>query len=325
MTGAFNPAKFFILGFEGLNLSDDFSRFIRDNPPAGFLLLGHNFESLDQLRSLTSSLKSLCGEKTILAADQEPGRVQRFKGEFPLSKKPSYYLKQTNMSEFRAWCSETADTMASAGLNMNFAPVIDLYPVSGDFQVLNQRSFGDDFTKVSEFAAALIEEFGHRKIFTCAKHFPGLGAGIGDPHETLTRSEQPLERFLDYHWKPFKSAVQYGVDCIMTTHLSAAALDSENCATYSKNAISHLRNTIGFRGPIISDDLYMAGAKIYDSLGMASEASLLAGHNLLIISKNIELQAQVMEFMQKRYDEDTTFRQLWLANEQAVDRFKSGI
>jgi beta-N-acetylhexosaminidase len=321
MKKVFNPAKFLILGFEGLSPSDEFLKLISDNPPAGFLILGHNYRDSNQLKSLSSTLREACGSKIILAVDQEPGRVQRLIGEFPQSRKPSYYLKQGNLSEFRAWCASTAHMMASAGLNMNLAPVVDLYVPDREYAVLKDRTFGDNPNRVAEFAAVFIEEFKSKKIVSCAKHFPGLGCGEGDPHDILTVSSESLERFLDYHWKPFKLAVKSGVDCVMTTHLLASAIDPQNCATYSRNTVSHLRNTIGHRGLIITDDLNMAGATTGKAIGQAAEESLLAGHNLLIISKTIEMQAQAIESLRNRYSEDLDFQKLADENEKKVNTF----
>jgi beta-N-acetylhexosaminidase len=321
MTKVFNPAKFFILGFEGLEPSEALLELLREYPPAGFLFLGQNFHDLEQLCTLTATLKATCGQKIILAVDQEPGRVQRFKGAFPLSKKPSHYLKQGNMAEFRAWCAATADMLASAGMNMNLAPVVDLLSPEIEYPVLKDRAFGQAPDRVAEFAGVLIEEFKSRRIASCVKHFPGLGSGAGDPHEALTHSNEPLERFLDFHWKPFKAAVRAGVDCVMTTHLIAPAIDPDECATYSANTVSHLRNSIGHHGLVISDDLYMAGANTGGSIGRSAEKSIRAGHNLLIISKTIDLQAQAIKSLRLRFDEDPAFRSLAVENEKKVDAF----
>jgi len=323
MTVVFNPARFLMLGFDGQEPTDQFLKLIDDNPPAGFLFLGHNYHDPEQLRSLVAGLKSACRDKTVFAVDQEPGRVQRLKGTFPISRKPSYYLKQGSLTEFRTWCDATADMMAMAGLNMNLAPVVDLFSNASENSALRDRTFGDNPERVSEFAEVLIEEFRSRGIATCAKHFPGLGCGAGDPHEMLTRSDETLEGFLDYHWRPFRSVVKAGVDCIMTTHILAPAIDRENCATYSRNAIGHLRNTLGHRGPIISDDLCMSGAETGDPIGQAAEKALYAGHNLLIISRTIELQIQAIDSMRRRYDVDPAFMRLASENEIVVDAFRN--
>jgi beta-glucosidase-like glycosyl hydrolase len=210
--------------------------------------------------------------------------------------------------------------MRDIGINMNLIPVVDLWPANRSYPVLDDRSFGDDPEKVSDFATMSIEEFKRFGILTCAKHFPGLGSAGGDPHKIMATSDESLERFIDYHWKPFKTAATAGVNCVMTTHLFCGALDSENCATYSPNIISHLRNTVGHRGPIISDDLYMGGARNNTPMGVAAVRSIAAGHNLLIISRGARLQGEAMEFIKKRFDEDDSFGKIAIANEGAIEK-----
>jgi beta-N-acetylhexosaminidase len=325
MKRAFNPGRFLILGFDGLRPSKEFCDMIEKDPPAGFLLLGHNFESLNQMRELVSDLKRICGEEVIIAVDQEPGRVQRFKGEFPLSRQPSYYLKPAGIAEFRSWCRTSAELLNSAGVNLNLAPVVDLYPIEKAPAVLRDRVFGDDPERVAEFAMVLIEEFKRAKVMTCAKHFPGLGCGIGDPHEKMTGTDERLERFLDYHWRPFKAVVKANVDCIMTTHLLASAIDPENCATYSRNTITHARNTVGHQGMVVSDDLSMVGAGTSENIGEASVRSLLAGHNLVIITRTIPAQTQAMQAIGNRVEEDAAFRAILKNSERKADSFKNAL
>ncbi len=304
---SFNGAKFFILGFTGHTLNSDFAKFIESNPPAGFLLLGENYKDEKQLGGLISGLKAIAGVDALITVDQEPGRVQRFKDGFPVSKKPRHYLKAGNIPEYKEWCTTTAEKMAELGINVNLAPMVDLWPLEKDYAVLNDRSFGDEPDRVAEFAGILIEEFRKFHILTCAKHFPGLGSAKGDPHSVLSTSNEKLEHFLDYHWRPFKQAVISEVAMIMTTHLLCPALDSQNCATYSGNVISHLRNTVGHRGVIVSDDLYMAGAQTGRDAGQAACDSLYAGHNLLIISRDLEFQREAVSAVKKRFEEDEAF------------------
>lgn len=310
MSHPFNPGKFLILGFEGITLGADAIEFFKQTPPAGFLLLGGNFKDMAQLRELVATLKSLAGQKALIMVDQEPGRVQRFKGDFPLSRKPKRYVRQGSSAEYRTWCCQTAEKLAEAGINVNLVPVLDLWPFETDYPVLNDRSFGPDPDRVTEYALVTIEEFKKCGIHTCIKHFPGLGSATGDPHEVLAASEEKLERFLDYHWRPFKAAARAGADFAMTTHLLCPALDPQTPATYSANVISHLRNSVGFTGPVISDDLTMSGADAAADIGRSAVDAIMAGHNLLIISRDLGLQKRAAEAIAERFAADEQFRKL---------------
>jgi beta-N-acetylhexosaminidase len=319
---SFNPGKFFILGFRGAELEPEFEKLISEYPPAGYLLLGDNYRDKAQLKLLVTRLRQISGEKALIMVDQEPGRVQRFKDDFPLSKKPEYYFKHP-LSEFRTWCAETAAALFEIGVNVNLLPVLDLWPFDGDYPVLSGRSFGINPHKVAEFASVAIEEFRKAGIFTCGKHFPGLGAAQGDPHDIIARSDEKLERFLDYHWIPYKSVVRDKVEFIMTTHLFCPTLDSKESATFSSNVISHLRNSVGYKGLVISDDLYMGGARSGRSIGEASVQAILAGHNLLIISRDTQFQRESAEYLKNRFEDDQSFGKIAAINERAVENLFS--
>ncbi len=312
------PCKYLILGFSGFSPEKEFWNFISVNPPAGFLLLSDNFRNDSQLKSLIADLRMTAGKDCLIMVDQEPGRVQRFKNGFPVSKKPRHYLKQGNIGEYRIWCSATAEKLAELGVDTNLAPLVDLLPLDREYQVLNDRSFGDEPERVAEYAMILMEEFRKFHIHTCGKHFPGLGSATGDPHEVLAKSDDRLERFLDYHWNPFRAIIKGEVPMIMTTHLRCPALDSENPATYSGNVISHLRNTLGHKGLVISDDLYMGGAMSRDKSGEAAIASIEAGHNLLIISRDLQFQKDVALALEKRYEENRDFAQMCSDNKKML-------
>lgn len=325
MSDIFNSGNFFILGFNGIKPDIDFLHLIDSYPPSGFLFLDRNYEEPQQLKSLVSYLKSIVAKDIIFAVDQEPGRVQRFRNGFPRSKLPSEYLKDNSLEEYKVWCADTASILAEAGINLNVAPVIDLLPTDREFSVLNGRSFGDDSEKVATFARILMEEHKKKGVLTCAKHFPGLGSAEFDPHEMISKSGEPLQRFEDHHWHPFRAAVGAGVDMVMTTHLLAPSIDSRNCATYSKPIVGYLRKDTGHAGPIISDDLYMKGAGERDLLGQSSIKSIQAGHNLVIISRETDLQLKAMNEVSSFFEKDESFRRIALENEKIIKKLKSKI
>ncbi len=316
----FNPGKSFIFGLELTEPQSEYLRFIEQYPPAGFLLLGENYKDPGQLKKLVLILKAAAGDDCIIAVDQEPGRVQRFKRGFPVSKTPSEYIARKSTYEFRQWCSDTSLMLYDLGINMNLAPVVDLFSPAGSYPVLNGRSFGEKAETVIEYARILVEEHKKNGIMTCLKHFPGLGSARHDPHETLSISDQPSESFIDYHWLPYKVLTELGVDSIMTTHLLAPALDPVEPATYSKKITEHVRRTIGFPGILISDDLYMGGAGQPETIEKSVIRALEAGHDLLILSKDLNIQRMGAEAVKKRYEDDEFFGKIVSAHEKTVEK-----
>ncbi len=325
MTKDLNPGLFTILGFDGVTPDKDFFHLIEKYPPSGFLLLEKNYQSPEQLASLVSELKKAAGEAVLIAVDQEPGRVQRFKSGFPISERPAVYIEGKLEEEYRSWCAETSSKLAGAGVNLNLAPVLDIATDPASNPVLTDRIFGDDPRISSIYAGILIEEHKKNGILTCGKHFPGLGSALSDPHIELSISEEPLDRFENYYWKPFIKAVELGVDLIMTTHLKALSLDPENAATYSSKVIGYLRNRINFAGPAVSDDLVMGGAGKVGSIGDSAIKAIEAGHNLLIISRHIELQMAVLDSIKNRYAQDRSFGNIVHQNEKIIRQIQNKI
>ncbi len=325
MTDSFNPGQFFILGFEGLDPEKSFLELVETFPPAGFVFLGSNYDSPPQLAALIELLDGMVAEPALFAVDQEPGRVQRLKKGFPLSLTPLQYVSSGGFDEFADWCGKTAAILSEIGINLNLAPVVDLAPFEKSPAVLNDRSFGDNPENVGRFAEILIEEHRKENVLTCAKHFPGLGSSVDDPHARLAASPDPRARFLDYHWKPFRRAVESGADMVMTTHLLASSLDSTCHAGISTKIISRLRESIEFEGAVISDDLLMTGAGDHDIIGETAERSLLSGHNLVIISKDATVQRMALEHLAEKYCSDEKLRGVLTRNESAIAKVKSKI
>ncbi len=322
MSCSFNPGIFTILGLDGQVPDKEFLKLLEKYPPAGFLFLANNYSKPDQLNALISKLKSYTGSGAIFAVDQEPGKVQRFRGDFPGSKTPAEYVRENNAEDFRNWCEKTATLLAKAGVNLNFAPVLDLCSFERDYPVLNDRSFGDDFIDVNIFAEILINEHRKKNVLTCGKHFPGLGSAEFDPHKKLSISNEPLKRYQEYHWMPFHNAACSYIDMIMTTHLIAPSLDANNPATYSPKVIDYLKKDIKYQGLVISDDLIMGGAGSVEAIERSALKAIKAGHNLIIISRNVGLQIKVLDSLKNRYEDDEAFRKISDANEKIIKQIQ---
>jgi len=322
MSSEFNPGEFVILGFDGLIPEDNFIAMIEEFPPSGIMFLARNYSSPEQLTRLISKFTNSIGRRVLFAVDQEPGRVQRFKSGFPRSKLPREYLKSEGIGQYINWCRQTASMLSEIGVNLNLAPVIDMIDSSGIMPVLDGRSFGDDIKTVSEFARILIREHKQSDVHTCLKHFPGLGSAKNDPHLKLSLSDLPLEKFEEYHWKPFQAMIESEAEAVMTTHLLAESIDPVNPATYSKVTINCLRDRLNFEGVVISDDMIMKGSGDKGNIAENVTRALESGHNLVIISENIEAQRSALETIREKYFTDNAFADILDKHEKVIQRFK---
>ena len=105
----------------------------------------------------------------------------------------------------------------------------------------------------------------------------------------------------------------------MTTHLLAPNLDPQNSATYSKTIVAHIRDTIGHKGPIISDDLYMEGSGLKFDIENKVIDCINSGHTMLIISRDVAVQSRAIEAVRNRCQNDDMFSTIVLENEKQIE------
>ena len=151
--------------------------------------------------------------------------------------------------------------MRSLGINADFAPVLDVN-TNPNNPVIGLRAISDDPNLVAQLGGAQIQGIQSQGVSATAKHFPGHGDADTDSHLGLPRvtySRQVLNQQL----VPFKTAINGGVDMIMTAHIVVDAIDPNLPATLSKPVLTGLlRQELGFTGVITTDALDMEGAQL---------------------------------------------------------------
>jgi beta-N-acetylhexosaminidase len=188
-----------------------------------------------------------------------------------------------------------AKELAAVGINVNFAPVLDVNtnpknPIIGD------RSFGSSPTLVSKHGLAMIAALHDQKIIACGKHFPGHGDTSADSHKTLPRVDHALHRMADLELKPFIHAVENRLHAIMTAHVLYTKLDEKYPASLSKKIITQLlRKTIQFEGIVVTDDLEMKGITDGFTIPEAAVKAIQAGSDLILVCHSLDQQMAVLE------------------------------
>lgn len=256
---------------------------------------GRNITSPDQLRKLTGELQQAAKTPLLIAVDQEGGRVARLKAKYGFPETVSAWsLGQFNSpdSTYNATL-KTAETLHKAGINVNFAPVADLNsnlgnPVIGALG----RSFSADPDVVSSLAEAAIRALHTKKIIATLKHFPGHGSSTTDTHKDFTDITATWD---DAELVPYRQLIAGGYnDLVMTAHVYNANLDSVYPATLSKPVITGLlRDSLGFRGAVISDDMQMKAVADHFSFETAVFQALDAGVDILLFANNSSYDADI--------------------------------
>ncbi|MFZ5803043.1 MAG: beta-N-acetylhexosaminidase [Candidatus Omnitrophota bacterium] len=259
--------------------------FDKDVPTQGF---PRNIVDPAQIKDLIRDLQKASRTPLFVAVDAEGGRVNRLKPEYGFAAVPGHQElgAKNDAQETRRVSSTLAQELSEAGLNVNFAPVVDLNlnranPVIGALG----RSFSEDEEIVVRHARAFIEGQHDYGILTAIKHFPGHGSSREDSHLGLV---DITATYQDKELIPFERLIREGaVDMVMTAHLLDRKVDPEHPVTLSRRFLGEiLRGKLGFDGVVVSDDMHMGAITAHYGLGEALVLAIQAGCDLLILSNN---------------------------------------
>lgn len=291
-----------VAGFRGFEATGDVADAVRRLGIGGVIYFDRdvptatnkrNIRSPEQLRKLSADLQRLAAAsghpKLFISIDQEGGRVNRLKSAygFPASVSAAQQGRLNNADTTRKWASLAAETCRKAGINVDFAPCVDVNvnpqcPVIGALG----RSFSADTAVVTAQAGIWIDALHERGILTSLKHFPGHGSSRADSHLGVTDITRTWQR--DKELSPYQTLIGEGyTDFIMVGHLLHRGVDAEYPASLSRRWITEiLRGELKYKGLVITDDLNMGAIVDHYSLERALELAINAGVDMIIIGNN---------------------------------------
>ncbi len=291
-----------IFGIKGLKLSQDEAEFFGKAKPVGFILFSRNIESPKQVKALVKSLrKVLDNPHAPILIDQEGGRVARLKEPWwyhPLPAAVFGEIADKNIEDAKKACWLNALLIAhdlnQLGINVDCAPVADV-PVQGAHDVIGNRAFSYDKHTVTILAQTMADALTSRGIAPIIKHIPGHGRAGEDSHHNLPKVDDDYKTLLENDFYPFMNMNK--ISWAMTAHVIYSAIDSINSATQSVKVINVIRNTIGFKGLIITDCITMKA--LSGSMMERAHRSLEAGCDIVLCSMSeIEVMQQIVEGME---------------------------
>jgi beta-N-acetylhexosaminidase len=310
---SYQAASMMMVGFEGVEPAPEMLRFIQETPPAGIIFFSRNITDVDQLTALIRHLRALwpaTAPTPLFAIDQEGGRVRRLKPpQCPnILDVPDMALlgKNDDPNLTRAVGALMGAQLAAIGLNVDFAPVLDVNS-NPDNPIIGTRAFGADADTVIRHGLALAEGLLSHGVLPCGKHFPGHGDTELDSHLELPYVEHGRERLEAIEWAPFKAAAGAFFPMIMSAHVVYPALDSTLPATLSPHVIPELlRKRWGFDGVVVSDDLEMGAVEKHHSMEEIARRGLSATIDLFLMCRSItKIYAFRDAFAQHLRDDDT--------------------
>lgn len=271
----------------GLELTAE-DRELLGNPQVGGVILGlygRNYDSLEQLTDLVAAIRA-CNPGLLLAVDQEGGRVQRFRKDFtrlpPMLRFGELYRDEPARAlELARQCGWLmAAEVLACGLDISFAPVLDLYTPAS--RIIADRAFAAEPLAVAQLAGAFIAGMHTAGMPATGKHFPGHGSVPEDSHVELPVDLRDLAALEQSDLLPFSECIS-SLDGIMPGHVLYPQVDSQVAALSPRWLKEVLRGRLGFQGVIFSDDLTMAGAAgAGDTVSRAAHA-LAAGCDMILV------------------------------------------
>jgi beta-N-acetylhexosaminidase len=275
----------FITGVAGPALTNEERQFLREAQPWGLIVFLRNIAGPDPLRRLIGEFRSAVGRDAPVLIDQEGGRVQRLGPPHWPSYPPGAAYgalydrdRETGLAAARLGARLIASDLANLGIDVDCLPLADV-PVPGSDAVIGDRAYGTEPGKVAALAGAIAEGLADGGVLPVLKHIPGHGRATADSHKRLPvviTDRATLEATDFAAFRPL-AALPLG----MTAHVVFSAIDPVAPATLSAVIVGGvIRDSIGFRGLLMSDDISMGA--LSGSLSERSAAAIAAGCDMVL-------------------------------------------
>jgi len=280
-----------IYSYAGLTPPASLLAKIRLGEAAGVIFFSGNIASRAQIRGVINELQQANARSPVHApllmlTDQEGGLVRRLPGAPVLSE------KQIGQSTQGRLLAQQADTGAGQNLrgvsmNVNLAPVLDVYRTPGNFIDQFQRSYSSDASRVARLGSAFITAQQRTGVAATAKHFPGLGAAATAQNTDLraVTLRVPLASLRSVDEAPYPAAIAAGVRLVMVSWAVYPALDARRPAGLSSTIVGkELRQRLKFRGVTVTDALEAGALNAFGTIPARGVLAAQAGMDLLLFS-----------------------------------------
>lgn len=253
-------------------------------------------ETPESLRQTLERYQEAATIPLLIAVDEEGGSVVRISDkpafrDAPFSSPRSLY-EGGGMEAMRTAEVEKDALLSDLGINVNLAPVCDITTDPAAF--LYDRSLGQSPELTCQWVQIAVEEGQTYGIGCVLKHFPGYGNNA-DTHVGIAIENRSLEELEAQDLLPFAAGMEAGCGAVMMSHIQVTALDAEYPASLSPAVHRYVRETMGYNGVLVTDDLVMDAISVPYGVGEAAVLAVLAGNDLLISSDFPEQYAAVLE------------------------------
>ena len=290
----FKIGQLIIFGFYGTVANENEAVFkaVKAGKVGSILLYGRNLSvkrTADSLKQLINRFQLAAPYPLFISIDQEGGLVNRLKPELGFPQMPSAQWLGTmnNADTTKFYADNIGYSLSRVGINLNYAPVLDVYNPNCPVLGARERCFSKDPAIITKHAGITIKSHHYFGVKTVVKHFPGHGNSLADSHLGVA---DVTKTWVKEELIPYKNLIEKNlVDAVMTAHIVNGKLDASLLpATLSKKIMTGLlRDSLGFKGVIFSDDMMMQAISAQYGIEDAIFKSMDAGVDVLMFSNNI--------------------------------------
>jgi beta-N-acetylhexosaminidase len=305
----------FLVGYQTDRPTPQIMAWLRQRNIGGIKIFGWNAENLSTLADSVASMQKTVyatahGIPLFVATDQEGGWVRHIRGETSVT--PGNLAIGASGRPYDAYMSGfyIGQEIRALGVNMNFAPAVDVYtnPLA---HVIGPRAFSSDPALTGSLSVAFYKGLAKAGIISTAKHYPGHGGAEGDSHGRMPEIADSLEVLWDRDLLPYRFLIAEDIPAILSGHLSFPAVtgDDRPASLSPFFAKELLRGRLGFKGILITDDLYMTGAH-WGKLSFSEICveALAAGNDMIMLSQTPGANDSIWNAVVRRYQNDGAFR-----------------
>lgn len=297
--------QLFVVGFHGTELTESLRRLLVEFHVGGVILFRRNVVDAEQVWELAGRIRAArTYPPPAIYVDEEGGPVSRLPA--PIVRLPSMRrLGRTGDADLvRSVGVTLGRELLALGLHVNCAPCVDV-DTNPENPVIGERALHSDPAEVARLGVALLEGLETGGVTACPKHFPGHGDTDVDSHHALPVLRHDLERLEAVELAPFRAAVGAGARMLMTAHVLFPAFDPVHPATLSPLLLPNLlRQRLGYRGLVVTDDLDMKAVAERYSLFEAVTLGIAGAADLFLLCGDEDRQYEALEAAVRLAEQD---------------------
>jgi beta-N-acetylhexosaminidase len=313
------------IGLAGTQLIPESRRLLKAIQPGGIVLFARNVESAAQLREFCNSLRCEVPARPLIAIDQEQGRVNRLRNIIGEAPTIAELKKSSNVRTAENFGGETGRLLARLGIDLDFAPVLDLELLDRQTDnALRDRCWGQTTDEVVRWAGAFMDGLQKEGVVACPKHFPGLGGAALDSHENLPTITRTQEQLLSEDVVPYVRVLPR-LSAIMVGHGHYPAFDpaTRRPASLSRTITTDLlRQQLGFTGLILTDDLDMGAISQFASVEQAAVEAFNAGADAMLVCHTPAKMLAAHEALTKAVETGQITQERLAQSQQRIQEFR---